>query len=663
MWPELTNMLAWWQWLILAAVPPAIVALYFLKLRRRPLEVPSTYLWRRSMEDLHVNTIWQRLRRNLLLLLQLLLVAAAIAALVRPHWRALHLSGNRFILLIDNSASMQATDVAPSRLEEAKRRARELIDQMNSGDVAMVISFADTARVEQSFTDDRRRLRQSLEAIRPTPRPTSLLEALKVASGLANPGGSAYDARADRVAVALPAKLMIFSDGKFAPVSGFELGNLEPVFVPIGRSTAANVGIMALSVGRRENKPDQLQTFARLENFGRETATVAAELYLDGRLIDADKVEIAGGATRGLAFDLAGADEGVLRLKIQADGDQLACDNEAFAVINPPTRARVLLVTPGDEPLEIALGTKAAGELAEVRVERPEFLKGNAYAALAANGGFDLVIYDRCRPAQMPRANTLFIGARPPEGGWTAKPKVPAPQIIDTAVSHPLMQWIEMGDVALLEGTPLGVPAGGTTLIDSDAGPMLAVAPREGFEDLVAGFVLVDAEGDRPQGSIGTNWIVRSFSSFMLNVLGYLGGQGQRQEGAILRPGGAVTLDPPDPNSAVEVRTPSGKAAALGRAVAGRCVFTATSELGIYEAQANGKTFQRFAVNLFDPAESDIRLDPGHDPVPSIKIGNVTVHGETGWEAGHREIWKELLLVGLAISLLEWYIYNRRIYG
>ena len=69
-----SNMLSWWQWVILAAVPPAIVALYFLKLKRRPLEVPSTYLWHKSIEDLHVNTIWQRLRRNLLLLLQLLLI-------------------------------------------------------------------------------------------------------------------------------------------------------------------------------------------------------------------------------------------------------------------------------------------------------------------------------------------------------------------------------------------------------------------------------------------------------------------------------------------------------------------------------------------------------------------------------------------------------------
>ena len=72
--PELSNMLSWWQWAILAAVPPAIVLLYFLKLKRRPLEVPSTYLWHKSVEDLHVNSIWQRLRNNLLLYLQLAVV-------------------------------------------------------------------------------------------------------------------------------------------------------------------------------------------------------------------------------------------------------------------------------------------------------------------------------------------------------------------------------------------------------------------------------------------------------------------------------------------------------------------------------------------------------------------------------------------------------------
>src|SRR3954453_15634783 len=105
------NTLAPWQWAILALVPPAILALYFLKLKRQPLEVPSTYLWKKSIEDMHVNSLWQRLRQNLLLFLQLLLVALAMLALLRPGWESSKLDGDRFIFLVDNLASMSATDI------------------------------------------------------------------------------------------------------------------------------------------------------------------------------------------------------------------------------------------------------------------------------------------------------------------------------------------------------------------------------------------------------------------------------------------------------------------------------------------------------------------------------------------------------------------------
>ena len=120
------NTLAPWQWAIVALVPPAIVALYFLKLKRQPLEVPSTYLWKKSIEDLHVNSLWQRLRQNLLMFLQLLLVALAILALLRPGWQGTKLEGNRFIFLVDNSASMSATDVAPDAAGRGQATGREL---------------------------------------------------------------------------------------------------------------------------------------------------------------------------------------------------------------------------------------------------------------------------------------------------------------------------------------------------------------------------------------------------------------------------------------------------------------------------------------------------------------------------------------------------------
>src|SRR3954467_15048824 len=117
------NTLSPWQWAAIALIPPAIVALYFLKLRRQPLEVPSTYLWKKSIEDLHVNSLWQRLRQNLLLFLQLLLVALAMFALMRPGWEGTKLDGDRFIFLVDKSASMSATDVGDAKYppDDAKK--------------------------------------------------------------------------------------------------------------------------------------------------------------------------------------------------------------------------------------------------------------------------------------------------------------------------------------------------------------------------------------------------------------------------------------------------------------------------------------------------------------------------------------------------------------
>ena len=446
----------------------------FLKLKRRPIEVPSTYLWHKSTEDLHVNSIWQRLRRNLLLFLQLLIIALAVGALLRPSWQGTKLIGNRFIFLVDNSASMTAIDVKPTRLDEAKRQVGALVDQMRSGDVAMLISFCDSARVEQSFTDNRQLLHQALDAIQPTCRTTSLLEALKLAAGLANPGRSAEGFSDVRVAEAMPASLYIFSDGRFGPVAGFALGNLEAKFVPIGSPDARNVGITAFSVRRNESKPDRLQAFARLENFGSETVKVPLELFLDDRLIDADTAEVQPKESRGVSFDLEAVNSGVLKLKATTD-DQFDLDDVAYAVVNPPRRSHVLLVTPGNEPLRLALRTQEAAEMADVQIELARFLKTKGYKDQAAAGGWQLAIFDRCRPERMPAANTLFIGSLPPEGGWSAGAKTGSPQIIDVETAHPLLQWIDMGDVLVGEATPLVIPRGGRVLVDSDAGPLLAL--------------------------------------------------------------------------------------------------------------------------------------------------------------------------------------------
>src|SRR5262249_29246449 len=132
---------------------------------------------------------------------------------------------------------MSATDVAPSRLGAAKEAAKKIVSWMDHDDLAMVIAFSDRARVVSNYSGDKALLLRRIDAIAPSQSPTSLREALQVAAGLANPSkqiGEGIEASK----VVMP-KLKIYTDGGFADVEGFSLGNLEPEVIVIGPAVPA----------------------------------------------------------------------------------------------------------------------------------------------------------------------------------------------------------------------------------------------------------------------------------------------------------------------------------------------------------------------------------------------------------------------------------------
>jgi hypothetical protein len=681
---DIINMLTWWQWGLLGLVPPAIIALYFLKLRRLPLEVPSTYLWSRTIEDLHVNSLWQRLRQSLLLFLQLLLVALIAITLVRPGWSGSKLQGKRFVFLIDTSASMAATDMYPSRLDRAKRQAIGFIDQMDPGSAAMVISFSNVAKVEQPFTDNRRLLRSKVELIEQTNRTSDLSEALRAASGLANPGqsGDPNNPVDLKTAEAQPATLYILSDGGFASVPTFKLGNLTPNYVKQAGDKQANVAIIAFSTEVNPEKPGRVQAFARLENHADAEATVEASLYLNNTLLDAKKVSLPArdekthlpGAA-GVHFEMQEIESGILRLQIDAK-DNLLADNKAFAVVNMPRPAKVLVITPGTEALLLALKTDEAQKIADITVAEPTILDSKQHQEQAADGAYDLIIYDQCSPKTMPACNTLFIGSLPPAdtkpmdtaaasdaanplaGNWKAGEKQGLPIVIDVNQIHPLTQLVQMGNVKIIYGRSVKGPPGTVTLIDSDAGPLYAVGPRGGYEDAVLGFEIVtnDAEGKTYSN---TDWpIRRSFPVFVMNAVKYLGGVRSSLAAPSVLPGLPAVLRTATPVSQITVTSPRGDRFEVPRELQNTFVFSRTDDLGVYEVRegSGSKVTQQFAVNLFDTRESDLT------PAEKIDIGFEEVKAQQGKQAARQELWKWLLLGAIGVLIFEWYIYNRRVY-
>ncbi len=411
-------------------MPPAILAPYFLKLKRQPLEVPSTYLWKRSIEDMHVNSLWQRLRQNLLLFLQLLLVALAMLALLRPGWESSKLDGDRFIFLVDNSASMSATDVdgAKNRLDESKKLVGGLIDQMDSGMTAMLVSFSDTPQVVQEFTNNRRLLRERLATIEPTDRGTDLKGALELADGLANPSRMPIQEGDKEIDIVepQPATVYIFSDGRFEDVKGFSLGNLKPYYIPMGSMEAKNLAITAFTTRRSDAHPEQRQAFVQVANYTDAAQKPVVELQLDGNFLDAREIEVPANESTGVVFPLADAPPGKLtaRLKYELDTpnkhDALAQDDIGYAAINDAKPGRVLVVTPGNVALEVALATERAGKLANIEFKTPDVLSTDAYKRDADSGAYNLIIYDQCAPTTAPRSNTLYIG-RLPSGADVAR--------------------------------------------------------------------------------------------------------------------------------------------------------------------------------------------------------------------------------------------------
>src|SRR5258708_37011870 len=101
--------------LVLGALAVPIILLYMLRLRRRDVQVSSTMLLQQLLRDREANAPWQRLRRNLLLLLQLLILAALVFPLARPFITVLTITTRRTALLIDATAGMNGTQVHPSR--------------------------------------------------------------------------------------------------------------------------------------------------------------------------------------------------------------------------------------------------------------------------------------------------------------------------------------------------------------------------------------------------------------------------------------------------------------------------------------------------------------------------------------------------------------------
>lgn len=698
----------WWAGLILLLVPLLILLLYFLKLKRKPLQVPSTFLWKKSIEDLHVNALFQWLRENVLLLLQLLTVLLLIYALMAFQLHGNMIEGKHYILMIDNSASMSATDVSPSRLDLAKEQAINEIRAHTDNDTGMVIVFNSSAQILQSYTRDRSLLEAAVRSIEPTQRPTRLEEALSLAESLANPTRSTEDAasqpgadagptRAIAPAEGISTEVHLFSDGRFPDVSDFALGNLALQYHPIGQrredGPVDNAGLVTLNAVRDDSDPTKLRVFARALNY-RPTemkAQVQLEVRVNGELRgiysepaeekltipaarsepieegkeDSPRRDVPGEGT--FTFRISDIDDRatvIMHAQLVGPKDRFALDDEAWLVVGVVRRARVLVVTSENRLLNAFFDSPATEKVAQVSYLTPEDLKDRAkYLQPAREGAWDLVVFDRCAPEKeedMPSANTFFIGEVPPPWKTADMPRVRGPIIEGWQAKSPIMTYLRgLQEIGIAEAFRFSfkdrdgrdLPRVPRLLETRDTALVFALNTRQAYTDLVQAFAILD---DR--GLFNTTWPLHpSFPLYLRNIIYALGNVSDAAGEENVQPGQVKTLRPDVGIRQIEVTDPQGRTEKLERGTRPDFSYGRTDQVGIYRVHWDGQEQRSFAVNLLDADESNI------EPRADIKIGDETI--EAGKSRGQpRDTWKWIALAALVLLMLEWWIYNKRVY-
>ncbi|MFG0250275.1 MAG: VWA domain-containing protein, partial [Phycisphaeraceae bacterium JB051] len=225
---------------LLALMALPIVVFYFLKLRRQRLEVSSLVLWQQVLSDSRVNAPFQKFKRNLLLLLQLLMLAMLVLAAMQPYWKSDAERAQRVPILIDCSASMAAMDRpgGQSRLDAAKAQVNEIIDGLLSDQQISLIAFSDTAQRLCAFTNNKRELKAALEQVKIREVPGDLEDAMRMADAMA---------RAEPFE-----QVVLFSDGNFPAKTDFALPfNIDYQQL---KSPGVNMGIATLNAQRADSR-------------------------------------------------------------------------------------------------------------------------------------------------------------------------------------------------------------------------------------------------------------------------------------------------------------------------------------------------------------------------------------------------------------------------
>jgi hypothetical protein len=601
---------------------PVVVVFYLLKRKRVVKLVSSTLLWQKFLAETQANSPFQRLRKNWLLLLQLLLLILVVLALSRPFFKDTARATNLRVIILDGSASMQATDEKPSRFEKARAEALSWVDGLRDGEQMMVLLAGAITETKQPATSDKAALRRALRDCSPGDTPTRLADALKTA------GAFTFEMKGEETVTS--GEIHLFSDGAAPDLEELANKNLPLVYHRIGKS-GDNIGIVRIDARANPDNALERAVFASIANFSTNEWRTDVELLFDDRVLETRPVTLAPTNTQLLIFTAPQTNNGVFTVRLTSK-DDLDADNRASVVSLVPRPVKVLLVTKGNNIL-----LKALRGAANSRIETAGQLTDDA-------NNHDVVVLDDVIPAVWPRANTLAIHVANTNWfpSWQRATNL---MIVDWKNSHPLLRFVNFDNVqSVASSLVVKAPSWGFTIVESPETPLIVAGELNRQRLVWIGFDPLD-----------TYWPFRlSFPIFMVNAVDWLNPAGGSAAQLLVQPGTAFRWPLTQPISSAQVTLPDGKTRVLAIEPGAReLVIGDTVRQGVYRVKA-GTNDLTFCANLMDSNESNIR------PRDELAVGRYAKVGATNMKRANAELWRWLLIGGLAVLLFEWWYYHKR---
>ncbi len=588
--------------LALLAVP-AIALLYFLKVRRPEVKVATLMFWRLHLADRQANAPWQRLRPSLLLLVQLLAAVALALALLRPGVTGAAGVASTTVVMLDGSASMQATDVGPNRFQAAAARAKTMAGQMRPGQEMALILLGSHAQLLAAPTGDVATLDAALDRARPSGQAGDLGEGVSLANSILSgrAGGS----------------IVLLGDGHAKPPPTPPRVAAPLTYVPIG-VTGENAGIEAIS------RSGAGAVFMRVADYGRQARDLKVELRADGRLVDVLPVHLEGNSTTDLTWSRLSADTQVLEARL-SPSDAFAVDDAAWLVTAAAPAHNVLLVTTENGFLSRALKLRPGVNLTVVD---PKAYKPGAY---------DLYVFDGFVPAGKLPEPALLVGPPQGEGPVPVGAGIDPGGVLPANPRDPLLRDVVLKDVHVQSASRVQPPAGWRAVISAADGPLLVVHDGE------------------PRGAVLTFDIHHSdlplrpaFPILVQNLLSFLLPGGF--ENQVLPPGQPVALAAEPTARSLDVTSPDGHTTRFSPPFP---PYTDTLQPGVYTVRqqlSSGARTSHFVIQIQDTSLS--RIQPGAAP-PTQDLERP----RGPLPRGTLEIWPLVAAGALLLLVAEWLVY------